>query len=190
LKPANIIYAEDPAALLAKVISEIHKLGPVNQESLETLSYLKKFHSDIVAPYESKLMYLLGLFYKTTEPKDLLSLAYSVFQGAIFDQFGSTLTPVQATIQNQIQERKFLSFSAPTSTGKSHILRELILKVTDDIVIVLPSRALISEYLITVRKIVKDYKDILVLQFIDDINRSKTNRRVYIITPERGGVKW
>lgn len=187
MKPANIIYAEDPAALLAKVISEIHKVGPVNQESLETLSYLKKFHSDIVAPHESKLMYLLGLFYKTTEPKDLLSLAYSVFQGSIFDQFGSTLTPVQATIQNQIQERKFLSFSAPTSTGKSHILRELILKVTDDIVIILPSRALISEYLITVRKIVRDHKDILVLQFIDDINRSKTNRRVYIITPERGG---
>ncbi len=173
--------------LLAKVIAEIHKVGPVNQESLETLSYLKKFHSDIVAPHESKLMYLLGLFYKTTEPKDLLSLAYSVFQGSIFDQFGSTLTPVQASIQKQIQERKFFSFSAPTSTGKSHILRELILKLTDDIVIVLPSRALISEYLITVRKIVEGYKDILVLQFIDDINTSKTRRRVYIITPERGG---
>lgn len=187
MKPANIIGAEDPAVLLAKVISEFHKEGPVNQESLETLSYLKKFHSDIVAPQESKLMYLLGLFYKTTEPKDLLSLAYSVFQDSIFDQFGSTLTPVQATIQNQIQERKFFSFSAPTSTGKSHILRELILKVTDDIVIVLPSRALISEYLITVRKIVEGYKDILVLQFVDNINTGKTKRRVYIITPERGG---
>ncbi len=173
--------------LLAKVIAEIHKVGPVNQESLETLSYLNKFHSDIVAPHESKLMYLLGLFYKTTEPKDLLSLAYSVFRGSIFDQFGSILTPVQASIQKQIQERKFFSFSAPTSTGKSHILRELILKLTDDIVIVLPSRALISEYLITVRKIVEGYKDILVLQFIDDINTSKTRRRVYIITPERGG---
>lgn len=187
MKPANIIDAEDPAMLLAKVIAEIHKVGPVNQESLETLSYLNKFHSDIVAPHESKLMYLLGLFYKTTEPKDLLSLAYSVFRGSIFDQFGSILTPVQASIQKQIQERKFFSFSAPTSTGKSHILRELILKLTDDIVIVLPSRALISEYLITVRKIVEGYKDILVLQFIDDINTSKTRRRVYIITPERGG---
>jgi len=186
LRPTDIINTENPDQLLAVILSDIHKDGPVNQEMLEILAYLKRYHPDSVSPHEAKLMYLLGLFYKTTEPNDLLSLAYRIFQDSIINQYKSILTPVQSTIQNQIQERKFYSFSAPTSTGKSHILRELILKISEDIVIVLPSRALISEYLITVRKIVEGYKEILVLQFIDDINTIKTRKRVFIITPERG----
>ncbi|WP_243373463.1 DEAD/DEAH box helicase [Geotalea sp. SG265] len=186
MRPIDIIKTKNPAQLLAMILSDIHKEGPVNQEVLERLAYLKKYYPDLVFEQEAKLMYLLGLFYKTTEPNDLLSLAYRIFQDSILNQYKSILTPVQSTIQNEIEERKFYSFSAPTSTGKSHILRELILRISEDIVIVLPSRALISEYLITVRKIVEGYKEILVLQFIDDINTIKTRKRVFIITPERG----
>lgn len=186
MKPLDLVSNEEPKALLASILSKLHEEGPVNQELLETLAYLKRFHPDALKSSEAKLMYLLGLFYKTTEPSDLLSLSYSIFQESIEAEFKTTLTPIQARIQRQILDMKIFSFSAPTSTGKSYILRELIHKINSDIVIVLPSRALISEYLLAVRNIVRDNKEILVLQFVDDINRAKTKRRIFIITPERG----
>ncbi len=132
-------------------------------------------------------MYLLGLFYKTSEPKDLLSVVYRIFQESIEEESGVLLTPVQSSINKHVASHKFFSFSAPTSTGKSHVLRELIHKSIGDIVIVLPSRALISEYLLTIRDIVKGRKDVLLLQFIDNINKEKARKRIFVITPERGG---
>jgi hypothetical protein len=39
--------------------------------------------------------------------------------------------------------------------------------------------------MIAVRNIVKNQKDILVLQFIEDVNKNKTSRRIFIVTPER-----
>jgi hypothetical protein len=187
LKPADVIGSDAPSQLLDQIVSRLHTDGPINQEDIETLAYLKRFHPEVLATQEPKLMYLLGLFYKTSPPTDLLSLSYRIFQDSIELESGSVLTPIQSSISTSIDANKFFSFSAPTSTGKSHVLRELIKKVRRDMIIVLPSRALISEYLITIREIVQEHKDILVLQFIDDINRAKTTRRIFIITPERGG---
>jgi len=79
----------------------------------------------------------------------------------------------------------YFSFSAPTSAGKSFLFRELIKNENGDIVIVVPSRALIAEYIYAVREIVADKKEILVLQFIEDINKKKTSRRIFVVTPER-----
>lgn len=42
---------------------------------------------------------------------------------------------------------------------------------------------IISEYYLTIIDMVP--KDVLVLTFMDDINKSKTKRRVFILTPER-----
>ncbi|MBF4355277.1 DEAD/DEAH box helicase, partial [Vibrio anguillarum] len=53
-----------------------------------------------------------------------------------------------------------------------------------DILIIVPPRALIAEYYNEVVEIVD--KKTLVLQFIEDVNRSKTDRRIFIVTPERG----
>ena len=64
------------------------------------------------------------------------------------------------------------------------MFRELITGASGDIVIVVPSRALIAEYLSVVKTLVDP--SVLVLQFIENINIAKTSRRVYIITPERG----
>ncbi len=187
MKPSDLVNHKAPKELLSSILLDLHKDGPVNQEKLEALAYLKHFHPEVIKENEPRLMYLLGLFYKASEPSDLISIAYRIFQDSIKTDYDATLTPVQARIQKQIMGLKYFSFSAPTSTGKSHILRELILKIPNDIVIVLPSRALISEYLLAVRNIVKDNKEILVLQFIDIVNIRKTKRRIFIITPERGG---
>ena len=186
MKPAEIIQHESPAELLAQVLCRVHTEGPVELEDLETLTLLKIYHSEVFSVEESKLMYLLGLFYKTTEPNDILSFSYSIFRESIFDEAGHVLSPVQASMRNHILNNRYFSFSAPTSAGKSYLLRELIRDVDGDMVIVVPSRALISEYLLAVRDIVSDRKDILVLQFIDDVNRKNTSRRIFIVTPERG----
>jgi len=187
LKPSDLVNHQAPKELLSSILRHLHKDGPVDQEKLEALAYLKHFHPEVIKESEPKLMYLLGLFYKAAEPTDLISTAYSIFRDSIENDYDAVLTPVQARIQKQIMGLKYFSFSAPTSTGKSHILRELINQISNDIVIVLPSRALISEYLLAVREIVKDKKEILVLQFVDIVNIRKTKRRIFIITPERGG---
>lgn len=183
--PSEVLSNSDPESLLREIISDISRDGPVDQELLEALAYLKEYFPDVFSRHESKLMYVLGLFYKVEEPESLLSLVYSIFKESIENEYGQTLTPVQASIRQKIDSNKYFSFSAPTSAGKSHLLRELVLGYDCDIVIVLPSRALISEYLATVRKIVHGRKDILVLQFVDDVNRSRVNKRVFIVTPER-----
>ena len=62
---------------------------------------------------------------------------------------------------------------------------DLIKNRTDDIVIIVPSRALIAEYLEKTLKILDDNKNVLVLQFVENINIKHTKRRVFILTPER-----
>lgn len=185
MKPIEIISAESPENILAEIIDRLHFDGPIKQEDLETLSYLKYFHPKILEQRENKLMYLMGLFYKTEEPGDMVGFAYQVFSQAILDETGRSFTPVQASIRNKIAQNRYFSFSAPTSAGKSFLFRELIKDEEGDIVIVVPSRALIAEYMLVVRETLKDHKDILILQFIDDVNKNKTSRRIFIVTPER-----
>lgn len=185
MKPADIINSEAPEVVLSELIHRLHTDGPVDPKDLETLAYLKYFHRETFLAEEKKIMYLLGLFYKTDDPNDLLSLSYSIFSQTILAETGQKFTPVQASIRNKIQYNKYFSFSAPTSTGKSFLFRELIKDQVNDIVIVVPSRALIAEYILAVREIVEGRNDILILQFIDDVNKRKTSRKIFIVTPER-----
>ena len=184
--PETVINHEAPGELMADILGRIHNDGPVRPEDLETLAYLKYYHPEMFTVHESKLTYLLGLFHKVGAPQDILSFAYSAFRDAIEEQANEVLTPVQASIRSGILAHKYYTFSTPTSAGKSYLFRSLIKNELHDIVIVVPSRALIAEYLITVRQLVHDEHSILVLQFIDDINKSTTSRRVFVVTPERG----
>lgn len=185
MKPIDIITTELPEIILSELMDRLHFEGPIKQEDLETISYLKYFHADVLSLKEQKLMYLLGLFYKIETPMDLVSFSYSAFSQSIFEDTGQNFTPVQASIRNNIIKNKYFSFSAPTSAGKSFLFRELIKDQTGDIVIVVPSRALIAEYILAVRETIGDQKDILILQFIDDVNKKKTSRKIFIVTPER-----
>ncbi|MGJ8640734.1 MAG: DEAD/DEAH box helicase [Opitutaceae bacterium] len=185
MNPRTLIDPLQAPRLLCELLDRIHKNGPVDPSDLEALTYLKHFHPEAFRIKEATLLYILGLFYKVDQPNDLVSLAYNGFRHSIHDDVDDYLTPVQASIRNGIRSNIYYSFSAPTSSGKSHLLRKLLLEEEGDILIVVPSRALIAEFLVKVYEITKDQNDILVLQFIDKINIRNTKRSIFIVTPER-----
>ena len=166
------------------ILFDFHKDGPINQNHLETLYYIKKYQPVFFKKYESKLMFLMGLFYKTGEPNSFIEAIYNSFAQSIFEDTGHHFTPVQADAYKSIKKYTNFSFSAPTSAGKSHLFQEIIKETAGDIIIVIPSRALLSEYLIKVKKLVSN--ETLVLPFIEIVNTKRTRNRIFIITPERG----
>lgn len=180
----NIIQGKGIRETLERAIREFHESGPINMATLEQLSLIKIHHSEIFSEYEAKILSVMGLFYKISEPKSFLESVYKNLGDTIEEQFGKPFTPMQASAYKSIASKKFYSFSAPTSTGKSHLFRDLITEEQNDIVIIVPSRALIAEFYSLVVKIVG--KEVLVLQFIENINQNHTARRIFIITPERG----
>lgn len=184
LNPNIVNGKEIDLDILNNIFNDFHKNGPVDSNHLETLSYFKKFTPESFARYENKLMLVMGLFYKTVEPNTFFEQVYKDYSDAILVQTGRRFTPVQADAYNSILRYDNFSFSAPTSAGKSYLYQELLKDIEGDIVIVVPSRALLSEYLIKVQNLAP--KDVLVLPFIDFVNTNKTNKRIFIITPERG----
>jgi len=180
----QIIKGENIERNITEILRNIHLNGPISSMDFELLSYAKKFHPELFAKYEPKLIKLMGLFYKTETPKSLIEEVYSIFSDSIFDDTGRNFTPIQADAYNCINNRTYFSFSAPTSAGKSYLFREIIQETKGDIIIIVPSRALISEYYNLVSELVD--KSVLVLQFIDVINVRHTSRSIFIITPERG----
>ncbi len=181
----SVIAGDRVEEEICRRISIIHSQGPVHAVDLEFLAYAKKFHQTIFSKYESKLLYVLGQFYKSLEPRSFIETVYNLYSEGISKELDEYFTPVQASIYLQIRAKKYFSFSASTSAGKSYLFRTLIKREKKDIVIVVPSRALISEYYKAVMEIVEDSNEILVLQFADNINTKKTERRIYIVTPER-----
>lgn len=182
---SKIIDGHDIEVEIKGLISKIHSKGPIHAVDLEMLSYAKKNHGNVFIKYESQLLYVLGQFYKPLIPSNFIEKIYDLYSQEIANETGEFFTPVQARIFKQINSTKYFSFSAPTSAGKSYLFRTLIKQEKKDIVIVVPSRALISEYYNEVMEIVGKHKEILVLQFADNINTLKTERRIYIVTPER-----
>lgn len=170
---------------LEMALDFIHSNGAVRGIDLELISYIKNDYPDILKPNEGRLMYLLGLFFKAGEPDDMRSLIYQSFSEVINETIGKGLSPVQASIKNLITNNRYSSFSAPTSIGKSFLFRDLILSEEGDIVFIVPSRALLNEYYLKISEIVQDHVEILVLQFIENVNKAKSKKRIYIVTPER-----
>lgn len=181
---SKIIQGIGIREILDRSIREFHEHGPVDLGVLEKLSLIKIHHPEVFAEYESKILSVMGLFYKLEKPKSLLESIYQNLGDTIEDKFGKPFTPMQASAFKSISTRRFYSFSAPTSTGKSHLFRDLISEEERDIVIVVPSRALIAEFYSSVIGLVS--KEVLVLQFVENINQHHTARRIFIITPERG----
>lgn len=126
----------------------------------------------------------MGLFYKAGEATTFIEKIYETYADTIVEETGRHFTPVQADAYKAIISLDNFSFSAPTSAGKSYLYQEIIKDIDGDIVIVVPSRALLSEYILKVKKIVDN--EVLVLPFIELVNTAKTSKRIYVITPERG----
>lgn len=180
-----VINYEGVESHLTYILNKIHRRGPVDLPDFEFLAHVKRFHADRFVAYERNLIALLGLFFKISPANNLITELYSIFSDVIEEDYGQRFTPVQADAYSRINENIYFSFSAPTSAGKSFLFREIIRNATDDIVIVVPSRALISEYIHVLNKLLD--RDVLIHQFIEVVNKKYTSRRVYVITPERGG---
>lgn len=171
--------------LLNDIIIQLHEDGPSNAVLLENLAHLKYYHPSIFLQYEQKILYILGIFYKVKKPHDVISLVYSSFKEAIKKETNHHYTPSQASIYLEIHSNNIFSFSAPTSTGKSHLFRDLLREEKKDIVIVVPSRALIAEYLMNIRNSFRNIKNILILDHIDNVNTKNISRKIFVVTPER-----
>ncbi|TLG77397.1 DEAD/DEAH box helicase [Culicoidibacter larvae] len=161
--------------------------GPIGADTLEKLAYIKEYYPEIFKPWEEKILNIMGLFYKDISPDfdDLEGLIFSLYNKTINANVNNIkFTPVQNSIRAKIDSNKVYSFSAPTGIGKSYVFTSLITKATGDIVIIVPSRALINEYLIKLDTL-NLAKNVSVLPFVDIINKKNTSRRIFVLTPER-----
>lgn len=181
----NIINNENIDDVLSFVLDRIYRNGPVSTTDMEIISYLKLYRPEEFKVYEERVLNYMGIFYKKDiQPQTLREVVFRQYRKHILDNFNHTYTPVQASIVSGIKSNKCFSFSAPTSTGKSYVFMNLIQESTDDVVIVVPSRALINEYFNKLNKLIEN-KDINILTFIDKINTKYAIRNIFIVTPER-----
>ena len=180
----RIIKNEGVEELLKDQIENIFRNGTENAEILEILTYIKIYQPTIFEKYEDSISLKMGLFFKDSKPTEFTDLIFSIYKESIIEEFNQTFTPIQIDIVDKIMKNKMFSFSSPTSTGKSFVFRHIIKTFNNDIVIIVPSRALINEYQILVKNLVNE-KKVNVLTFVDLINKKNVDRNIFIITPER-----
>lgn len=181
----SIKESYSPEDDLCKLIERLHSDGPIDNKIIENLTYYKIFHPETFTIYEEKIISSLGLFYKNTEPKNLYSFILSNIGHNHKERFGEYLTPVQASVRTAVEKKQFVSISAPTSAGKSFSIRDYIFDLQGDCVIIVPSRALIAEYIKTMRDKFKDDKSVMISSFVDYVFTKRQLRRIFILTPER-----
>lgn len=181
----SIIDDSNPAQSIEDIIKELHINGPVSSTIIEKLSYYKRFHQNVFEIYEEKILSVLGLFYKNKHPTNLYSFVLAQIGELYQEQYNNYLTPVQASIRYAINSKKYISISAPTSAGKSFSIKHHIYETNGDVVIVVPSRALIAEYIETMKKHFGNDKSVMILPFVEYVFKSRNLRRIFILTPER-----
>lgn len=166
-------------------IESCHQNGPVDPFIFEFFALCKYFRKDVFCKFEKEILFVIGLFYKTEEPQSVLSLFYSSFKEEIESVEKKIFTPVQYEIKQEIQDNTVYSFSAPTSVGKTFLLKTLLENGKSDSIVVVPTRALLAEYLFELQNLFKDRKDFFISDFVDDVNKGKTSRHIFLLTPER-----
>jgi ATP-dependent RNA helicase DOB1 len=181
---SNIMSTDDIGDIISFVLDRLYKNGPVSTTDMEILSYLKLYKPEQFNIHQDKVLNYMGVFYKDVDPGSLKEVIFRQYRRYISEKYLHTYTPVQAKIIDEIQSNKCFSFSAPTSTGKSYVFMNLIKESIKDVVIVVPSRALINEYYHKLNNLIED-KSVNILTFIDKINTKYTRRNVFIVTPER-----
>lgn len=132
----EIITTQTPAEDLSELLDILHCEGPKDPILLENLSYFKKFHPSIFKGFEEKIISALGLFYKVGVPSNLYSFLMQGFGKEHEKDHGALLTPVQASIRRAIDDKQYISISAPTSAGKSYSIRDFLAEGTGDVVVV------------------------------------------------------
>lgn len=180
----KIINGEDIDQILNYVLRHLYMEGPTSTTVMEFLSYLCLYQPEEFSIHENNILKFMALFYKDIPTTDLQTAIFGMYQKEISQRYNYKYTPVQANIVYEIENNQCFSFSAPTSTGKSFVFIRLIIKSRRDVVIVVPSRALINEYFIKISDAIPD-KAVNILTFIDKINTKHSKRNIFIVTPER-----
>jgi len=180
----KIIKGDNIDEIIQYVKNRLFLNGPISISDLEILSYLSLYHPEKFSFHLNSILNYMSVFYKQTEQFSLKDLVFIEYKKHILDKFKQTYTPVQADIIKGINSYKCFSFSAPTSTGKSFVFMKQIQDSVNDVVVVVPSRALINEYYLKLSELIKD-KTINILTFIDKINTEITSKNIFIVTPER-----
>lgn len=180
----KIIEGSDLDKIFAYVLDNIYKNGPVSVTDMEILSYLALYQPKIFAQHKDSVLNYMGIFYKESSRQTLRDVVFGQYRKYIKDTFHKDYTPVQANIVRGIEGNRCFSFSAPTSTGKSFVFMNMIAQSQHDVVVVVPSRALINEYYLKLCELIND-KTVNVLTFVDKINTSVAKRNIFIVTPER-----
>ena len=185
----DIIEGRGVETLLQATIDNIYVNGPVSISDMETLSYIKYYHAELFEKHKQSILLASGLFYKpiNTEAKNIKELILQDYREVISTNLAGNYTPMQADLLTSIDRNNIFSFSAPTSTGKSFVFRQLIESSEHDVVIVVPSRALINEYYLNLTNSIID-KSVNILTNVDIINRAHSRKNVFIVTPERCGM--
>lgn len=184
-KVNHIKSSEDPYSDISELLKTLHLEGPTSSDILESLALYKTFHSESFAELEERIIVAIGLFYKVIEPSSLYSLLMASVGVQHKLEYGALLTPVQASVRRAISDNQFVSISAPTSAGKSYSIRDFIAEQKGDAVIVVPSRALIAEYVANIRDRFAGDKAVMISTFVDAVFTNRRLRRIFVLTPER-----
>lgn len=181
----KIVKGKELEEIIEYVRKDIYVNGPISTLDMEILSYLKYYQPEFLSKYEGDILERMGIFYKENKINSIEGLIMSNYKKVIAEKYNKFYTPIQTNLINNILLNKNFSFSAPTSTGKSYVFREIIEdKDKKDVAIIVPSRALINEYFIKILDIIKD-KSVNVLTSVEIINKKIAKRNVFILTPER-----
>jgi helicase len=170
---------------LSRLLERLHIEGPIDSDFLEDVALYKEFHPKSFELIEGRVISAMGLFYKVDEPNDLYSLMMSTVGDYHKERYGKALTPVQASVRRAVDDNQFVSISAPTSAGKSYSIRDFIAEQKGDAVVIVPSRALIAEYISSMRQGFEGVKDVMVSPFVDDVFKKRNLRHIFVLTPER-----
>lgn len=181
---AKILKGEDLEQIIDCVKSEIYQNGPNSSLILEIVSYFKLFQPNFFEKEEQEIIATMGLFFKQPKVENLTGLVFDMYHQQLKDEFGDDYTPMQADILKKVRDLQYFSFSAPTSTGKSFVFRHLISECFNDVVVIVPSRALINEYYDRLNSLI-DIKTVNIMTFVDRINTKHIHRNIFILTPER-----
>jgi replicative superfamily II helicase len=104
-------------------------------------------------------------------------------------------TDSQYELYSQLSNTLEFSFSGPTSMGKSFIIKAFIKKVMknsppENLVIIVPTRALINQFTIDLKKEIRELSDrykyrILTNSNVNDFVGDEPHNYIFILTPER-----
>ncbi len=180
---SKIYRGEETDCDLEHLVKIIFESGSNDPALIEVLSHYKLAKPNMFEFYEHSLLNYMGLFYKRSKATTLRDLIMKMYGETLKKKYGTYITPVQANMMSAINEKRIFSFSAPTSSGKSYVIKMLIEKTRTNIAVILPSRALIAEYIAQLREHLD--KNIMIMQHVDIINRANKNKRIFVITPER-----